>query len=410
MTVSATDGTGNRSNRPRRLGDPLDVPPVAPGGSGADFRETQCSGQYRRGDRGLGQPNFTPTESRALTDAEVLRHQAEEDRRLREEFARKLESLRGMNEFWPVPDWMRRILSTALLVGASVLGLLVTVELSRFVSTFASLPTPFNWIGAAGAALFGGVLLGVTGWMFWQLARLKRSPVIRLEAITVLAEREKWRQLAQSRASEAKDQISSYLKEYPLSNQDRKRLFALGMTDQECGEMAKARDRLLKNATSRSPKDWLHAYVSQFQSIQDEAAKRRIRQYALRAGTGTATSPLVAIDQMIILYSSMALIKDLLFLYHVRPAFGQAGMLLARSVLNTYLSGLFEGLAENAADSVADSVHHMTGEMTEALGSGILRTLGAKVTEAGLNGYLIYRLGNATVRMLRPVEETARTM
>jgi hypothetical protein len=111
---------------------------------------------------------------------------------------------------------------------------------------------------------------------------------------------------------------------------------------------------------------------------------------------------------MIILYSSMALIKDLLCLYHVRPAFGQAGVLLARAILNTYLSGLFEGFTENAADSVADSVHHLTGEMTEALGSSLLRTLGAKVTEAGLNGYLIHRLGNSTVRMLRPVEVTAR--
>ena len=187
------------------------------------------------------------------------------------------------------------------------------------------------------------------------------------------------------------------------------RLFALGMTAEECEEMAKARTRLLENNASATPRDWLHAYAGQFQSIQDEAAKRRIRQYALRVGTGTATSPLAAIDQMIILYSSIALIKDLLFLYQVRPAFGQAGLLLARAILNTYLSGLFQGLAENAADSVADSVHHMTGEMTEALGSGILRVLGAKVTEAGLNGYLIYRLGNSTVRMLRPVEAATRT-
>ena len=407
--MSATDGKGNRSTGPRRLGDPLDMPPPKPCGTGADFRGSENSGHFRRGDRGLGQPNFTPTESRALTKEELARYQAEEDSRLREEFARKLESLRGMNEFWSVPDWMRRILLAALLVGASVLGLLVTVELSRFVSTFASLPEPFNWIGAAGAALFGGILLCVTCWMFWQLARLKRSPVIRLEALTALAEREKWRQLAHNGAADAKEQISAYLKEYPLSNQDRKRLFALGMSADECEEMATARDRLLDNAAPMSPSDWLRAYASQFQGIQDEAAKRRIRQYALRVGAGTATSPLAAIDQMIILYSSMALIKDLLCLYHVRPAFGQAGLLLARSILNTYLSGLFEGLAENAVDSVADSVHHMTGQMTEALGSGILRTLGAKVTEAGLNGYLIHRLGNSTVRMLQPVERTANT-
>ncbi len=407
--MSVTDGKNGASNAPRRLGDPLDMPPPPKGAAKTGSRGAENSAQLRSGDRGLGQPNFTPVASRPLSDEELTRYQVEEENRLREEFNRKLETLRGMNEFWAVPDWIRRIVTGALLVGASVLGLLVTVELSRFISTFASLPTPFNWIGAAGAVLFGGILLGVTGWMFWQLARLKRSPVIRLEAITALAEREKWRQMAQSRAAEAKEQISAYLKEFPLSVQDQKRLFALGLTAHECEDMVKARERLLENTVPMPPKDWLHAYLSQFQSIQDEAAKRRIRQYALRVGAGTATSPLAAIDQMIILYSSMALIKDLLCLYHVRPAFGQAGLLLARSILNTYLSGLFEGLTENAADSVADSVHHMTGEMTEALGGSILRTLGAKVTEAGLNGYLIHRLGNSTVRMLRPVEETART-
>jgi uncharacterized membrane protein YcjF (UPF0283 family) len=402
--LSAMDGKGHSSTGPRRLGDPLDMPPAAPGGTKAHFRGMEDNGQYRRGDRGLGQPNFTAAESRPLTEEELVRHRAEEDRRLREEFARKVESLRGMNEFWPVPQWMRRILLVTLLVGASVLGLLVTVELSRFVSTFASLPVPFNWVGAAGAALFGGILLCVTGWMFWQLARLKRSPAVRLEALTILAEREKWRQLALIHAAEAKDRISAHLREYPLSTQHLKRLFSIGMTEAECGELAKARDRLLDNTVPMTPKAWLHAYASQFQGIQDDAAKRRIRQYAFRVGAGTATSPLAALDQMIILYSSMALIRDLLCLYQVRPAFGQTGLLLARAVLNTYLGGLIEGVTENAAESVADSVHQMTGEI---FGGSVLRTLGAKAAEAGLNGYLLHRLGNSTTRMLRPVEEAA---
>ena len=67
---------------------------------------------------------------------------------------------------------------------------------------------------------------------------------------------------------------------------------------------------------------------------------------ALEVGLGTAVARVAAIDQAIVLYSSMALVKDLMAIYGLRPELGQATVILARSIRNTYLAGLLQEVSE----------------------------------------------------------------
>jgi len=387
------------------------IPPKAtsssPGHESSDSNQERI--RIRSGDSGFGHPDFEPTEARVLTEEEIAQRKAEAENEFRAAFERKLESYKHVNEFWQLPEWLRRFLFWALLFAASVAGLFVFVQSSQFVTYLSSLPTPFNWIGGFGVALFSGVIFFIVGWMLWLMVRLKQSPVIRIDALRAVGERERWRELAQERAEEAQKQLKAYLKEFPLSTSDKKQLHTLGVTEQEFNALVTARDRLLEKPKGpMSSKDWLREYAGRFQSVQDEVARRRINKYKVRAGIGTAGSPIAWIDQAIVLYSCTAMITDLLCLYHVRPAYGQSAILLARAILHTYLSGLVgevtENVAENVADSVGDSVKEMSGEISGALGGSLISGFSAKATEGALNGYLVYRLGRRTMRMLQPVE------
>jgi len=94
------------------------------------------------------------------------------------------------------------------------------------------------------------------------------------------------------------------------------------------------------------PDEWLAAFRRRFQSMLDHVAENRAKGYAMKAGLGTALSPVAVIDKAVVLYACVALIKELAFLYGLRPALGQSVAILARSILQTHLGGLLQDIAE----------------------------------------------------------------
>lgn len=98
----------------------------------------------------------------------------------------------------------------------------------------------------------------------------------------------------------------------------------------------------------------------------------------------------------------MALIKELAFLYGLRPALGQSVAILARSILQTYLGGLLQDATEAAADTLWGEVSESLGDMAMRIPASIPQ-VGAKATEGAVNGFLIWRLGKQTISLLQPV-------
>ena len=398
-----------------RLGDPLGNPPPAPVADRepepAAAPPSTAAGPRaaRPGDSGLGQPDFAPEWARALTPEESAEFRARQEEELRRQFEARLEELSEGGARWMLPPAVRQALSWLSVGVAAVLGLFLIGQASSIAATIAALPPPFHWIAGGGALLFGGVLVFVIARLLWMVVRLNRAPAVQFQALEVLRERERWRRLAAEHAGEARAVLMRYLSDFPMAAVDRRRMLAMGMKPEEHEALRAARERLLDEKALTTPADWLRDFASQFQSVLDAVAQRRVRAYALRAGIGTATSPVAFVDQMIVLFACTAMIRDLLQLYHLRPRLGQTAVLLARSIMMTYLSGMLEELAESATESLSDSIADAMGDTATIFGSGIGRAISAKSTEAALNAYLIHRLGRRTVLLLQPVRRDLKS-
>ena len=394
----------NDNNNQERLGDPMSgMPkPVAPK---EKQQEKQAEPfQARKGDHGLGVPEFEPENARILTDKEVAEHARKLDDKLRVEFEQKLKELEvAGGGKWHLPYPVRSFLTWLILAVSAILGLFLISQGVSFYSEIKVMPQPFNWIVGIGAGLLASILVLLILKLLLMLISLHRSPGISLKTMEVLKERQSWQKLANEHSEKAQTELKKYLKSYKLNGDTRKRLIAVGLTEQEYESLLTGKDYLLSDEVPLSPDEWIAQFTNRFQGILDSVAKRRTKQYATRAGLGTAISPVTIIDQSVVLYSCVALIKDLMFLYHLRPAFGQTAVILARAILNTYLSGMLEEVTEKAADSLSESISDWSGDMAGLLGSGLGRAIGTKTTEAMLNGFLIWRLGKRTMSQIQPV-------
>ncbi len=395
----------NDNNNQERLGDPMSgMPEPAEKAEPNDFQQEAEKYSAREGDHGLGLPEFEPEKARVLSDIEIAEHARKQNEQLREEFELKLRELETAGSGkWQLPKGIRSFLTWLILATASILGLFLIGQGVSFANNIKSMAYPFNWIVGCGAGLLAVVLLLLILKLLVMLVCLHSSPGISLKTMEVLRERQSWQRLVKEHAEKAQGKLKKYLANYELGGESRKRLIAVGLTEEEYDSMVAGKEFLLSGDVPMSPDEWLDQFKCRFQCVLDTVAARRSRQYAAKAGFGTAISPVTIIDQTVVLYSCVALIKDLMFIYHLRPAFGQTAVILSRAILNTYLSGMLEEVTEKAADTVADSINEWSGEMAGVLGSGLGRAIGAKTTEAMLNGFLIWRLGKRTISQLQPV-------
>lgn len=210
--------------------------------------------------------------------------------------------------------------------------------------------------------------------------------------------------MAIEKQGKARKLLVKYLRTYPKSTSDRKRMLNLGMTAEEWSRLMEAKGRLLDSSRPLTHSDWLDDFRSEFQGLLDEVSRRRIKQYAVRVGAGTAASPIAMVDQMIVLYGCSGVVKDLLTIYQLRPAFGQTAVILSRGVVQTYLSGMVEDAMEPLADMGADSLSEFAGEGASILTGTVGRAVGAKAAEAALNGWLLHRLGRRVMTQLQPIK------
>lgn len=355
----------------------------------------------RDNDKGLGMPDFEPEYARTLSDEETARHQKELEEELRREFNQKLSELDSEKGLFRLPKSLQKTALTILLIITGVLGLFIVVEAVNFAGEVGALAKPFNYIATFFAGLFALMLVFVILRLLGLYLKLKRTSSVNLKALEILSERQRWQTLAEEHAKAAKERFVEYLKDYDLKSPKRETQFvALGFTCADFEKLALAKDALIAKAPEMQARTWLGEFKTGFQDTLDEYALKRTRQYALRVAMGTAVSPIKFIDQIIVLYSGVAMVKDMCVIYNLRPGFGQTLVILSRSIVNTYLSGVVSEGVEQAADTVSEWL----GEVSGLLGSGLGRFVGARASEGALNGFLLWRLGKRMVSMLRLVK------
>ena len=360
---------------------------------------TDHSPEPREGDYGLGIPRSRVEGARVLSDEEIEETRRLEDAERRRQFEKSLRRIETAESSFALPAGIRRALTWGGCALASVLGLILVSQVAAVVAGIRALPVPFDWIVGALAVLFAGTLSWLILQLVLMLVRLQRSPSVNLHAIQTLQERRHMQDLAAEHAEKAERELRIYLEKYPLDDDARRRLIVLGLTERECEDLAEAKRFLLTGDEPMSPENWLSAFRRRFQSVLDRVAENRTKDYAMKVGFGTALAPVAVIDKGVVLYGCMALIKELTFLYGLRPALGQSAMILARSIVQTYLGGLLQEASEAAADT-------LWTEMSESLAMRIpaaIPQVGAKMTEGAINGFLISRLGKRTISLLQPV-------
>ena len=295
---------------------------------------TGHSPQLREGDYGLGVPRSRVEGARVLSDEEIEETRRLEDEELLRQFESSLRRLDTTKTNFDLPAGVRRALIWGGCALVSVLGLVLVSQAAAVVADIRSLPAPFDWIIGTLAVLFAAALSWLMAQLVLMLVRLQRSPSVNLHAIQTLQERRHMQGLAAEYAEKAKGELRSYLEKYRLDDDARRRLRTLGLTKRECDDLAEAKRFLLEDAESLPPDEWLSAFRRRFQSKLDRVADNRTGRYAKGVGLATVIAPSV-IDKAVMLYACVTLIKELTFLYGLRPALGQTAAILARSILQT---------------------------------------------------------------------------
>jgi putative membrane protein len=120
----------------------------------------------------------------------------------------------------------------------------------------------------------------------------------------------------------------------------------------------------------------------------DQQARTIIATAATRVSVVTALSPRAVIDVLYVLASALALLRQLAFLYGVRP--GTVGLVRLARLVVVHL-GITGGLA--SSDSL----------IQQLLGHGIAAKLSARLGEGVLNGLVTARFGLAALDVIRPM-------
>ena len=370
--------------------------------------KTTPTQRLRDGDTGVGIPSSEGIErATRLTDVEAASVAEAEAARQRERFKQQLQQLEAVTNGLRLPPSVLRLVTVAGVLLAAVLGLLLATQVAALIADLQMTPTPWGWILGGFGSVCAGVLLWMIYRLFMTLLRLRRNPAVNAAAVQALQQRSTWQRFAIEHAQQAEAKLREYLEGYALEPDDKKRLTAAGLKEEEFDDLVAAKRRLLDVDSFLPPADWLRDFVGRFQRILDGAARRCARSYGTRVAVGTAMSPIPVVDQAIVLYTSVRLVRNLLELYNVRPAFGQTATILARAIIQTYLAGEIERLAEEGINAAADALKSSSDELFgSALGVGTATPFAAKFAEGATNGLLVFRLGNRTRSFLQPVRES----
>ena len=432
LSATPEHGPAAVGSEPRRAGDHgLGIPPSTAGEDRVqpqteveerDQARTQVPNlgsdvagkdPLRAGDHGLGIPPPTTEKGRELTPAENRRRDRQEKEQEQERIRREFERILQQQDAgrFQLPKPILDFLSWTMLAVASVLGLLLIGQAAAAVGHIRVLPTPLAWVVGVATGGFSLVLIILVVRLGWTLMRLRRSPAVNLAGIRTLNERRQWQLLAILHADQARLKLREYLEEFESEKAHPH------LNDDERTRLKNARQYLLEGPQVLSATEWLEAFKERFQSILDAIAARRVRAHAVKVGIGTAASRLPLLDQAIVLSTCLAMLRELLVLYGLRPTTFQAGLLLAHSVMATYLSGALQDVTDDLSESgpLPDILEDITEgvEGVEEVGTSIVGklagatpvvgTLVERASEGAVNGVLVWRLGSSAIKQIQPV-------
>jgi putative membrane protein len=399
--------------------DELVVPPQTPRIDGAPKRvsvsvalEAEVPTQrseprefdLRPGDPGEDRPPQLPKDLADLSEADLKAMAKAEELLLQKELREAEELISSDPSVLGLPSFLSHPLMSAVVVGmASVLGLFIYNQIMLALSQVGTLQGFWMYGGYVGLGVLGGATVWAILRFIWIYIRLRRNKQLRLKGLEELEKRTKLRWLVNAKVKEAKTQLVTYLKEFPMAEgKQRKRLIAVGVPESTLVELVQVKEKLLD--VNRWPSDdvWFEAFRDSFQARLDEVAAARVSYWARRTAVGTAISPNTLTDTAMTLYFSFTMLADLCQIYNLRAGRLGTAVMLARVFFNAYLAGQMQEMEHMTAEQIQNWVtpHIPTSELLLAR---VLAKVGAKASAGAINYFLLNRLGRYSCRMLRPV-------
>jgi uncharacterized membrane protein YcjF (UPF0283 family) len=297
----------------------------------------------------------------------------------------------------------------AFLLGmAGVFGIFLFNQTISLINALAAQPEWAQYVGYGGLILLGFCVLYAFVRFLFIYFRMRENRQLRIKGIEELSRRTRLRWLAAAKSAEAREQIETYLKAFPMNtDKERKVLNRLGLDDAAQSRLAVVRTELLDPDRFASTEQWFARFRDGFQCELDVAAETRIKYWASRIWVVTAVAPNAVVDSGATLFYTFSMLTDLCQVYNLRAGRTGTAVLLGRVFFNAYLAGQgteWEKLAEDQYDQLFHEAMKVVGVGVSSNVVGkMLGKVGAKATTGYLNRILLVRLGRYASRLLRPV-------
>ena len=306
----------------------------------------------------------------------------------------------------PTPMWpisQSPILWASLIVFLSVFLLIILSELLQFFQSVQA--APFFLQIPAYVCIF--TLLAALSWSFIKLViaykQLRKSPQVRLDQIRDGLNRTIIREQIDKKISKGFETLQMIVKEYPI--RDKKQIDLLKKSGMTSGEIDtfKSNINFLLGKNFVGKEKWIEDCDRLFVQIIDERAKSLIRTYARQVAWKTAIIPYGFLDAFTVAVNSVYMVEDLCRLYFVRGGKLQSFLLALKVLFNVFIAAKIEDKIDTATqgftDSLLESCQASFGELFSKGAAVVLK----RAAEGAINGFIFYRIGIATISMLRPI-------
>jgi uncharacterized membrane protein YcjF (UPF0283 family) len=384
---------------------------VSSGAPGYPARsEPEPEPELRPGETELGRPPQVPTDLAPLSPADLAALQVMDAEQASRDIAEAEMLLASDATGLSWLGWFGSPLAFAVLLGTGgVCGIFLFNQAASLVHALNQIDV--EWVrntGYAGLALFGACVVYAFGRFLLAYVRLRENRQLRVRGLKELSNRTRLRWLAATKSAEARAQIETYLRTYPIeSEKDRRAMAKLGLTDEAALRLKAVRAELLDHDRFASSDQWFARFRDGYQSVIDEVAHARVKYWASRIWVVTAVAPNAVIDSGATLFYTFSMLSDLCQLYNLRAGKTGTAVLMGRTFFNAYLAGQGTEWQKIAEDQYDQLFHEAMGAvgvgMSVNLVGKIVGKVGAKVTTGYLNRVLLIRLGQYAARLLRPV-------
>ncbi|HUY33866.1 MAG TPA: YcjF family protein [Pirellulales bacterium] len=390
--------------------DLVGIPVRPPGRVSTEFRAAPRSSTAEIGGRNAADeaiPLGNPTSVTAVSPEAQSRRDAERYREDADQVLRKVLQADAERTNGILRRTCRRLFTTAVAVVAGFGGLLLCTQLIQAIQILTTWPSWWQGIGWVALVACFLLVLWSLGRLIWFFVRFRRNrPLTR----RLLDEREHLRELGSHVHAAAREQLSTFMREYPLDQADQRGfLRRWGMPESEFEMMKRKRSDLLGAGNLQDSKAWQESFETCFLKPLDAAAGKIIRDNALLTAAKTAICPFALLDMAVVVYRGTSMLGSLCRVYQLRAGPLDMLYLFALVMGQAFFAGEVEEHGEEIASSLTEAVPialHGVGISALDWVPGMPPGLGKLAGKAGqglANGLLLKRIGRSACELLRPL-------